>query len=121
MVKRGGTSGSGARTWFSGWVNILFPYINRRPNWWAVPYSDLNGYVKEGRSGGHYGMNAPPGADGPDCADFPNGLAEAQVVWEYHGSQMDLKFKAGFIGACQDSKTMVVRPRVGWFIVRSAN
>ena len=66
-------------------------------------------------------LNAPPGADGPDCADFPNGLAEAQVVWEYHGSQMDLKFKAGFIGACQDSKTMVVRPRVGWFIVRSAN
>merc|ERR1719393_1098675 len=27
MCKRGGTSGSGARTWFNGWFNILFPYI----------------------------------------------------------------------------------------------
>ena len=118
MVKRGGTSGSGSRTWFSGWFNIFFPYIEGRPNRWCVPYSPSNGYVKEGRDGGRYGMDAPPGCDGPDVADFPKGLAEAPVTWDYHGDEIKLKFKAGFVGATQDAETNVVRPRVGWFIVR---
>jgi hypothetical protein len=26
-VKRGGTQGSGAKTWFNGWINILYPFI----------------------------------------------------------------------------------------------
>lgn len=74
MVKRGGTHGSGERTWFSGWINILFPYIEQlRPNPWCVPYSPSNAYVREGREGG-------PGKYGPDCADFPKGLAEAPVT-----------------------------------------
>jgi hypothetical protein len=118
MVKRGGTSGSGSRTWFSGWVNILFPYIEEQPNHWCVPYSSSNGYVQEGRDGGSYGMSAPRGCDGPDCADFPKGLAEAPVTWEYHGSELPLKFRAGFVGATQDPETKTVSPRVGWFIVR---
>ena len=118
MVKRGGTSGSGARTWFSGWINVFFPYIERRHNRWAIPYSPSNGYVKEGRDGGHYGMDCPEGCDGPDVADFPKGLAEAPVTWAYHGNEIKLKFKAGFIGATQDKNTKIVRPRVGWFIVR---
>merc|ERR1712216_663547 len=29
MCKRGGTTGSGARTWFNGWFNILFPYVDQ--------------------------------------------------------------------------------------------
>lgn len=120
MVKRGGTSGSGARTWFSGWVNIFFPFIEGKPNRWCVAYSPSNGYVKEGRNGGHYDMFGaiPKGVDGPDCADFPKGLAEAPVTWLYHGSELKLTFKAGFIGATQDPNTKVVRPKVGWFIVR---
>ena len=74
MVKRGGFRGSGeGGTWFSGWVNILFPYIEQRPNRWCVPYSPSNGYVQKGREGG-------PGGNGPDCADFPKGLAEAPVT-----------------------------------------
>jgi len=114
MVKRGGTHGSGARTWFSGWINILFPYIERHPNRWAVPYSPANAYVKEGRDGGRHGE----GSDGPDVADFPKGLAEAPVTWDYLGNELKLKFKAGFVGATQDAATKQVRPRVGWFIVR---
>jgi len=29
MIKRGATHGSGARSWFSGWFNIFFPYIEK--------------------------------------------------------------------------------------------
>ncbi len=28
FVKIGGISGSGDMTWFNGWINILFPFIN---------------------------------------------------------------------------------------------
>ena len=48
MCKRGGTSGSGARTWFNGWFNVLFPYVDRRPNRYCTPYRADAGYVAEG-------------------------------------------------------------------------
>lgn len=116
MCKRGGTSGSGARTWFNGWINIFFPYIMDSPNRWMVPYRADIGYVKEGRNGGRYGMRAAEDVQGPDCEDFPKGLAAAPVVWDYNGHQMKLKFKAGFVGAEQDKATGVIRPVTGWFI-----
>lgn len=119
MCKRGGTSGSGARTWYNGWINIFFPYIQDRVNRYNVPYSSENGYVKEGREGGRYGMGAPEGVQGPDCVDFPNGLAAAPVEWDYLGRSIPLKFKAGFVGAEQDAETGIVKPLVGWFIAHA--
>lgn len=116
MIKRGGTRGSGARTWYNGWINIFFPYILRSVNRYLEPYSPENEYVKEGRDGGRYGMRAPPGVQGPDCSDFPKGLAEAPVVWDYNGTEVKLKFKAGFVAATQDPERGVVSPMVGWFI-----
>jgi len=116
MCKRGGTSGSGARTWFNGWINIFFPYIMDSRNRYMVPYSSDNGYVKEGRNGGRYGMGAPAGVQGPDCSDFPGGLAAAPVLWDYLGKEIQMKFKAGFVGAEQDIITGVIRPTVGWLI-----
>jgi len=47
-VKRGGTSGSGAKSWFNGWINILFPFINNKENGYMKPYSPTNDYVLEG-------------------------------------------------------------------------
>ena len=60
-MKRGGTSGSGARTWFNGWINIFFPFITEKPNRFMVPYSTENCYVKEDRNVERYGMWAPEG------------------------------------------------------------
>ena len=121
MCKRGGTSGSGARTWFNGWVNVLFPYIDRRPNGYCVPYSAEAGYVKEGLVyDTRYGMGGGRGVDGPDCADFPNGMSAAPVSWEYLGKELPLEFNAGFVGATQDPATMQIRPAVGWFITHAS-
>jgi len=97
MCKRGGISGSGARTWFNGWINIFFPYIMEAENCYMVPYSFDNWYMKEGRNCGRYGMGAPRGVQGPDCEDFPGGLAAAPVLWDYNGAKMRLKFVAGFV------------------------
>jgi hypothetical protein len=116
MCKLGGTRGSGARTWFNGWINIFFPYILEHPNPYMVAYSADNWYVKEGRDQGRYSMCAPRDVQGPDCVDFPKGLAGAPVVWDYFGKVIKLQFKAGFVGAEQDQNTGVVRPVVGWAI-----
>merc|ERR1712107_451748 len=66
--------------------------------------------------GGRYGMRAPADVQGPDCADFPSGLAVAPVLWDYLDQKLQFQFKAGFVGAKQDPDTGVVKPEVGWFI-----
>ncbi len=47
MVKRGGTQGSGARTWYSGWINVFFPILaKKKANPYCVPYSPKAPYVR---------------------------------------------------------------------------
>lgn len=118
MCKRGGTSGSGARSWFNGWFNIFFPDILGRPNPYCVPYAPTNGYVTEGRNGGLYslgGLGIPDGVQGPDCADFPSGMAAAPLTWQYFSEECKLMCRAGFVGAAQDADG-TVRPVLAWFV-----
>merc|ERR1712217_473305 len=83
----------------------------------GVPYSPNNGYVKEGRNEMIYkDFFVPDGVQGPDCADFPIGLASVPVVWNYCGKEINLEFHAGFVGATQEQSTGVIKPFVGWFI-----
>jgi len=119
MCKRGGTTGSGARTWFNGWINVLFPYIARCPNRYCVPYSPSNGYVLEGLEEKWYGMSETEGCGGPECEDFGSGMSSAPVTWIYHGFDIKLDFHAGFVGAVQDPKTLQLRPQISWFIMNA--
>ena len=61
-------------------------------------------------------MQDPPGVRGPDCEDFPTGIAAAPVTWLYYDQEIKLEFKAGFLGASQDPATGTIRPLVGWYI-----
>ena len=124
MCKLGGTKGSGSRTWFNGWFNILFPVLQGFRNSYCVPYSTKLGYVKEGltwnkRYGHGFLENMPDGVVGPDCEHFPNGLANAPVIWNYYGRNTSLRFYAGFVGAKQDPETLVISPQVGWFVCKN--
>ena len=118
MCKRGGTMGSGASTWFNGWINIFFPYITKRPNQYCVPYDPSAAYVKEGLQEGRYGMGmpVPAGCQGPDCAAFGTGMSAAPVEWNYLGRDIPLEFNAGFVGATQDPDTRAIQPQVAWYI-----
>ena len=78
-------------------------------------YSPANDYVLEGLRHNSW-FQSPKNIRGPDIAEFPKGLAEAPVVWNYNGTKIKLKFKAGFVGATQDKDTGTVTPLVGWFI-----
>merc|ERR1712003_433211 len=85
MCKRGGTSGSGSRTWFNGWFKIFFPYIDRRTNRYCQPYRSDAGYVLEALVWDkRYGMHEPDGCGGPDCMDFGNGMSSAPVEWDFN-------------------------------------
>merc|ERR1712217_931074 len=120
MCKRGGTSGSGSRTWFNGWFNILFPYVDRRPNHYCQPYRADAGYVLEGLTWDKkYGMREPEGCGGPDCEDFGSGMSSAPVEWDFNGHMVYLDFNAGFVGAVQDLETLQIRPQISWFITRA--
>ena len=120
MCKRGGTTGSGAQAWFTGWMNILFPYILDEPNRFTVPYCADAAYVKEGRAEVFYGMFAPLGVQGPECEDFPTGIPAAPVTWVYYEQELKLEFKAGFFGASQDPASGTIRPLVGWCIAHES-
>lgn len=127
MCKEDGRYGSGARTWFSGWFNIFFPYISERQNYYCNPYEEKNTYApadskeKDGDDEEHMWHRMDKSrmvgyrGEGPDIASFPKGLAQAPVTWNYHGKDIDLTFKAGLIGAEQDADG-TIRPVSGWFI-----
>jgi hypothetical protein len=50
LVKLGGTVGSGERTWFNGWINILCPFIDtygeKKRNKYCKAYDPEAGYAK---------------------------------------------------------------------------
>jgi len=54
MIKRGST-GSGGFSFFSGWINILFPFMGTfEKNVFCVPYSIKHAYVKQGLERARY-------------------------------------------------------------------
>merc|ERR1719295_2483702 len=115
MIKRGAQVGSGGFDFFSGWFNVFFPFTStKRKNIWCVPYSMDRAYVHQGlvlkREIGHYGEA------GGKVQRYPTGVAQAPVVWKYHGKKLDLEFIAGFMGYQQDPKTLEICPNLGWCI-----
>lgn len=112
MVKRGGGRGSGARTWFNGWVNVLFPDLkDATPNPFAVPYAETNDYVTE-QPAEDTGRDAP----GPDRTNFPAGVSSVPVIWEYGDQEFGLRLKSGFFAVEVDWKDDFVAPIVGWLV-----
>eukprot|EP00484_Ammonia_sp_Unknown_P009678 CAMPEP_0197077568 /NCGR_PEP_ID=MMETSP1384-20130603/212682_1 /TAXON_ID=29189 /ORGANISM="Ammonia sp." /LENGTH=439 /DNA_ID=CAMNT_0042516433 /DNA_START=81 /DNA_END=1400 /DNA_ORIENTATION=+ len=110
MIKRGATGGSGAFSYYCGWLNILFPFLKERENYYCVPYSMEREYVKQG-----FVLEARGGSGGR-VTDYPTGLASAPVTWNKMGQIIKLKFLAGFIGFQQDAKTLEICPNIGWCI-----
>eukprot|EP01084_Bolivina_argentea_P290545 499089_1 len=115
MIKRGSIYGSGAYSWFTGWFNVFFPFINKQWNRWCEPYNMDKTYVQQGLmdDGNLGGEN--------DMADYPKGLATAPVEWNNNGKIEKLKFIAGFIGYKQDPKTLELIPNIGWCVAHEMN
>ena len=107
MIKRGARHGSGGWSWYSGWINIFFPYIKGNHNEFCVPYCSSSDYIS---------MGIKDAGKGNDINNYPYGLASAPVKWEYCGCEFKLKFISGFIGTTQDKYSKELSPVVGWVI-----
>lgn len=99
MVKRIERYGSGASDSVSGWINVLYPYLDENENRWA-----FSAWQRLDQS------------NGPDPHDFPQIISSAPVEWDYNGTLIKLHFHAGVLGTVQDPETLALRPRIGWAV-----
>eukprot|EP01084_Bolivina_argentea_P283518 485593_1 len=115
MIKRGGRRGSGAYTYYTGWINIFYPNNQE----YCVPYSMDLQYVTQGFEDFHdlgFGRKCDEDCKHGGPQDFPIGLSSAPVEWMYLGKKLELKFIAGFVGYLQDDETGEICPNVSWCI-----
>ena len=100
----------------SGWINTLFPYIKRHPEWSLKDPGELQvnefAYRWEGAAGEK--------ENGPTSTQFPWGLSRAPFVWHYYLKNIPMEFVGGFVGASQNPDTMTVRPAIGWAVRKAA-
>merc|ERR1711933_12189 len=98
MVKLRGTSGSGAFSFISGWMQILFPILDT----------------------GEMNQNLRPWQDmyfeGPEPEHFPDIVSSAPVDWEYLGESFELNLHAGVMGCSQDQTSGALMPVISWFV-----
>jgi len=99
MIKLRHTGGgSGAYSFISGWIQILFPYLaSGGLNQNLKPWNELFFY-------------------GPESDDFPIVASTAPGYWEHHGSPFDMTFHAGILGFSQDAGTGALSPLLGWYV-----
>lgn len=48
--------------------------------------------------------------------NFPGGLCRTPFIWRYLVHTYEMEFIAGFIAFTQDSKSLAVRPKIGWAV-----
>lgn len=85
IIKNNGGSGD---VFYDGWICKFFPYI-------GIP--------------GGYRRN-----DFRPIVHVPVGISSVPVVWNYHGTQIKLKFTSGFYGfECEDG---IIKPVISWLV-----
>jgi len=100
-------SGSGGFT-CSGWINILFLYVNDYQGKLQKNYSASE--VWDDKSGPGFGSK--PNA-------FPKAMSITPFVWEYFAQRFDMKFSGGIIGAEQERSTGALKPVFTWIVLDS--
>ncbi len=97
-IKHG--EGSGSYSTISGWVSILYPFLENKPNKlrrWQDMHSN----------------------DGPEPTDFPSIVSSVPVEWNYLGEQLLLHFHAGMFGYTQNPDTLALSTNIGWVVTRN--
>ena len=104
MVKlRNNGHSSGYEELISGWMQIFVLYL---------PLGELN-------------TNLHPWQDmyfsGPDPKDFPSIIASAPVEWDYHDTDFNLDFNAGFTAVSQRGDDGMLVPELGWYVTHDSS
>ena len=107
----------------SGWINVLFPYIVEFDLRCDTPVTDVRAWIERLKifqgtpvANPHALQRADAAAVGPREPEFPSGLCEVPLGWQYRGETIELDVAGGFVGVSQDQETLAVRPAIGWAV-----
>ena len=103
---------SGGSPHVSGWIQKLFPYLNSRPT--EGHYS--GGKISQTHCRNPWIETPPSRGEGPDPDRIPRLPARAPFRWNHLGTEYDMEFIGGLIGIRQDTRTLCLRPEIGWVV-----
>jgi len=102
-MPRSGPSYTRPYTYYTGWIQNLFPYLEKNKiNRALQPWEQM---VSQG--GGR-----DPGAG------IPSIMSSAPVVWQYNTKTFNINFNAGFVGFTQD-RDGTLAPAIGWYVTHT--
>ncbi|HEX5244760.1 MAG TPA: DUF4419 domain-containing protein [Tepidisphaeraceae bacterium] len=105
----------------TGWINVLFPYLNGKDNT-LVRNSYMHNWSVECRKALDDAKitewRKRQGFEGPYLNQIPSGLVSApvKVIDDGQGRSHDLRFVAGMFGISQDAESHALSPTFGWAI-----
>jgi hypothetical protein len=102
IYKYEGAKGSGFSPHVTGWVAKFFPYI--------------------GDSGSTRVKKRNPSLNSEEIKQlslFPTMPSKAPFKWLYYDRTYNMEFVAGLLGISQNSKTLCLRPEIGWAVVEA--
>jgi hypothetical protein len=103
----------------TGWITAFFPYLKDRQTRRAT---NRNPWLTRGGKKLQEMLYPPEKSDpygsghGPTTEQFPSGLSRAPFLWKYVIRFYEMEFLGGFVGICQDPKTLGLRPEIGWAV-----
>lgn len=112
MVKYQSTQGSGADTYFTGWLNAFFPTREDPIAVW--PHPTPSGFISWSSDERASGLRSRHYA-----ARFTNVPVEVTDERDADGKAIKFVFKAGFVAASEDGVTGAIMPELGWAVLRA--
>jgi len=118
IYKWNGPQGSGEEAYITGWLTMLFPYLEtgeRNPAVWQPANKAAAGCGSLGR---RRGLNVAGGGPLPrtDLADIRASLTATPVTHCIFGQEYKRMFVAGVLGVQQCSDSYALEPIVGWAV-----
>src|SRR5215510_13339889 len=104
----------------TGWINVLFPYLNKIDILKRPDYSKIDLDALPSISRNHYALCWKQDMDdefsGTTLGVFPRGLSHVPLTWQYLGASIPMTLLGGFVGISQDPQTGAVRSAIGWAV-----
>ncbi len=120
FCKLGGGLLCGSKRTIDGWVNVFLPTLKEdRVNEFCMPFNpevDQPTHERKWDDFDEVFYEAPlkTGVE-EDC--IPCGISSVPAVWKYFGNDIEIAFRAGFVGAVLRPDGSI-SPDLGWYIMR---
>jgi hypothetical protein len=90
----------------SGWINTLFPYVYEHKGKKWIVNAAMQQTWKQREKKSTY----------TSTSKFVTTSAFTDFKWEYVGNTIPMKMYAGIAGVSQDTKSLLVSPKMGWCV-----